>query len=320
MNEDILKTEILIIGAGMAGLSAGSALQAAGRQVMLLEKSRGVGGRLATRRIDNATFDHGAQFMTVRDPRLARLALQWRAEGTLKEWFEHAQKEHIRWRGQPGMTAMPKQMAHDLHVLLNQKAAAISLQGEHWQVLLENGESIRAGAVILTAPVPQSLALLDAGGTHLPEQTRAALEDITYEPCLAVMALLKEPSRIPKPGGMALTDGPIGWMADNQLKGISAVPAVTIHATPEFSRQYWEEDRRAAGLELLKAAAPWLAGEVIRFEVHGWRYARVTRPMQTGCLVTHKQPALIFAGDAFGGARVESAILSGWAAAQAMNS
>ena len=59
-----LSTDILIIGAGLAGLSAAVELQKAGKQVLVVDKGRGLGGRLAGRRIGDATFDHGAQFMT----------------------------------------------------------------------------------------------------------------------------------------------------------------------------------------------------------------------------------------------------------------
>ena len=71
-------TDVLVIGAGMAGLIAAAELQRAGRRVVVLDKSRGVGGRLASRRFDGATFDHGAQFITTRNPRFAAVLEQGR--------------------------------------------------------------------------------------------------------------------------------------------------------------------------------------------------------------------------------------------------
>ena len=65
--------DVLVIGAGMAGLIAAAELQRAGRRVLVLDKGRGVGGRLASRRIGEASFDHGAQFITARTPRFAAL-------------------------------------------------------------------------------------------------------------------------------------------------------------------------------------------------------------------------------------------------------
>ena len=51
---------IAIIGAGLAGLSAARALTAAGHTPVVFEKSRGLGGRLATRRTEFGPIDHGA--------------------------------------------------------------------------------------------------------------------------------------------------------------------------------------------------------------------------------------------------------------------
>ena len=52
-----------MVGAGMAGLTAAHRLSGV-TEVVILDKGRGVGGRLATRRIGDATIDHGAQFIT----------------------------------------------------------------------------------------------------------------------------------------------------------------------------------------------------------------------------------------------------------------
>lgn len=314
----IEQTGVLILGAGMAGLVAARELQAAGRDVLVLDKGRGVGGRLATRRIDAATFDHGAQFMTVRDPRLEQISAEWRQSGALKEWFGGPQAGYIRWRGHPGMTAIAKELARGLRVRLSTRVTALEQQAQGWLAYLEGGARVQAREVILTAPAPQSLALLSAGAVDLPERIRATLEGIEYEPCIAVMATLKGPSTIPDPGWLAPIESPIGWLADNQRKGISQVPAVTIHASPAFSREHWEDDRSQSAQQLLETASEWLGAGVSGFEVHAWRYARVIDPLETGCLVAVDRPRLVIAGDAFGGARVEGAAISGWAAASAL--
>ena len=59
----------VVVGAGISGLLAAQELTAAGWRVVVLDKGRGVGGRMATRRVGDGTFDHGAQFFTVRGER-----------------------------------------------------------------------------------------------------------------------------------------------------------------------------------------------------------------------------------------------------------
>jgi predicted NAD/FAD-dependent oxidoreductase len=317
-NDSQLNTDILIVGAGMAGLLAAADLQSSGFNPLVVDKGRGVGGRLASRRIGSATFDHGAQFITARTPRFAALLSEWQKLGLVTEWYRGTNEEHIHWRGVQSMTAVPKYLAKSLHVRLEMKMTVLKQEGSHWMAIFENGETIAANAVLLTAPVPQSLALLDAGGVALEASTREQLAAVEYEPCMAVMAMLNGDSKIPQPGFIRPESGPIAWIADNQMKGVSASRAVTIHATPAYSSEHWEDDRQKMGQHLLEVAAPWLGSETAEFQVHAWRYARPSREQDHLYLILNQSPALLIAGDAFGGPRVEGAALSGWAAAEAL--
>lgn len=313
----------LIIGAGLAGLMAATVLQAAGLSVTVVDKARGVGGRMATRRLDQAVFDHGAQYFTARDPRFLAYVQQWQQAGLIMPWadgFSAAdgtlhQNGETRYRGTQGMTSPAKHLAQHLHVHLNEQVT--HLQPDHlgWEAHTVNGKVFAADAVILTAPVPQALALLDAGDILLPAAARTALEAIAYNPCFAVLAMLNAPSQIPAPGGMWLSGDPIHWLADNQQKGISPVPSVTIHAGGEFSRHHFEADKEAIGQQLIAAAADVIGSQVIGFQVQRWRYSQPTRLHDQPFLAVDAPAPLLFAGDAFAGPRVEGAALSGLAAA-----
>lgn len=314
-------TDVLVVGAGMAGLTAAAELQRAGLRVLLLDKGRGVGGRIASRRIGAATFDHGAQFITTRDPRFAAVLEQGRQNGAMEEWcrgFAGDADVHARWRGKPAMSALVKHLAAGLDLRLETPIVALRRAGNQWSAETTTGRAFTADAVVLTPPVPQSVALLDAGGVILGPEMRTRLAAIEYERCLAIMAVLDGPSRIPPPGGLVPADGPIAWIADNQLKGISAVPAVTIHATHAFSLEHWDRDREESARALLDAAAPWLGAGLTTFQVHGWRYGRPMRVEQAPCVLGSPTHPLVLAGDAFAGPLAEGAALSGWAAAEAI--
>lgn len=127
------------------------------------------------------------------------------------------------------MTSLAKHLARDMVIRTERHVVALRRTSDGWSAETAIGESFLAGAVVLTAPVPQSLAILEAGEVTLAPEMRARLGSIEYARCLAVMAVLNGPSRLPRPGGLAPADGPIGWIADNQVKGISSQPAVTIH-------------------------------------------------------------------------------------------
>ena len=329
---DPLPKQCLILGAGLAGLLAGQRLQAQGWQVTILDKGRGVGGRMATRRIPTpagtmAVLDHGAQFFTVRSDEFARLVAGWQAAGVVAEWSRGfavgdgswLNDGHPRYRGVGGMTAVAKHLAAGLDVHLACQVTAVVAQADRWLVHTADGQQYPAGALLLTPPVPQSLALLAAGGVALPEVTQAALAGLSYDPCLALLVVLEGPSGVPRPGGMWPGGEIIGWLADNTQKGISPeVHAVTIHATPEFSRTHYETAPEEVARLLLAEARPWLGSRVLMVQQQRWRYSipRLTYPEP--CLVVPGPPPLLFAGDIFAGPRVEGAALSGLAAAAAL--
>lgn len=309
----------LVVGAGLSGLLAAQRLQKTGWEVTVIDKGRGVGGRMATRRFDGAVFDHGAQFFTVRDPRFAVMVGEWQQAGHAEVWSRgFGQSDgHARYRGVPTMTALPKHLATGLDVRLQTRATRIEVAGGRWAVDTEQSGQFVADALILTSLVPQSLALV---GHLLSEGDRVMLEAITYEPCFAVMAILDGPSQLPAPGVLQLHAEPIAWIGDNQRKGVSPeVPAVTIHTGPQFSREHLEDDMDAVARLVLGAAREWLGAKIVSYQVHRWRYSRPTSIYPEPVWVAPTTPSLIFAGDAFGGPRIEGAALSGLAAGNALS-
>lgn len=310
-------TELLIIGAGICGMTAAREWSQAGRQVMVLDKGRSVGGRMASRRIGEAVFDHGAQFITARSERFLKRMEECETKGIVSKWCRgfHGQSEgHPRWRGCPDMTALTGHLAQGSEVLLETRVSSIGLAGKKWQVTLDDGTTITSESLLLTAPVPQALELLAAGNFEQLPEVKASLEALEYERCLAVLAVLDGPSGISPPGGMPFENGPVAWLADNHLKGISPVPCITLHASPAFSLAYWNDDRIKTGQFLLEAAAPWIRSGVKAFQTHGWKFSKPTQILHQPFAILHANPPLLIAGDAFGGPKVEGAASSGWAA------
>ncbi|MDG2502126.1 MAG: FAD-dependent oxidoreductase [Porticoccaceae bacterium] len=320
-------TDILIIGAGLAGLSAANDLQQAGHSVLVIDKGRGLGGRLAGRRIGEATFDHGAQFMTAREPRFKAAVASWIEAGVAEEWYSSYPGQpngHPRYRGVPTMTAVAKHLATDIDVMRNIRVETITQQQTQWRAELDNGETVTANKLLITSPVPQTLDLLATGNIAVPADKQARLERIEYESCIAVMAILDGPTAIEVPGAIAMEDGPISWISDNLQKGVSEIPAVTIHGSGEFSAQHLDHDRMEIGQQLIDAAAQYLGNaRVTDYQVHGWRYSKPTIVDDDPCMLLSEAtelPPLALAGDAFAGPRFEGAVQSGWAAAKALMS
>jgi len=165
------------------------------------------------------------------------------------------------------------------------------------------------------------LALLDAGGIQLAADDRAALERVEYAPCLAGLFWLDGQVRLPDPGAVQSPDSAVGWIADNQRKGISPeATVVTVHAGPELSHQLFEAPERE-GLAALQAALHLYLdrkARIVQAQLKRWRYAMPTELYPERNLLARGLPTLVFAGDAFGGPRVEGAALSGLLAGQSI--
>ena len=321
--------DVLIIGAGLAGLSAANDLHRAGLKVLVVDKGRGLGGRLAGRRIGDATFDHGAQFMTARDSRFKASVAEWIEAGVAEEWYSSYPGHpngHPRYRGVPTMTAVAKYLATDMNVLRTTRVDSIrqgsAQDNQLWSAALDSGETVNAKALLITSPVPQTIDLLASGNIPVPADKQARLDRIDYEACIAVMAVLDRPTTIPAPGATAFDQGPIGWISDNLQKGVSKIPAVTIHGSGAFSADHYEDDKMQTGQILIDAASPYLGdAKVTEYQVHGWRYSKPSVVDPEACMLLSEStslPPLALAGDAFAGPRFEGAVLSGWAAAKSL--
>ena len=320
----------IIVGAGISGLLAARELSDAGWRVTVLDKGQGVGGRMATRRVGGVGFDHGAQFFTVRGERFEGLVNDWLAAGAAAEWsrgFADAEGNanpdgHPRYRGSEGMTSIPKHLASGLNVRTGERVLRVDRDGDGWTVAGESGFSVSGGALLLTAPVPQSLALAESGNYGLPEGARGQLGNISYDPCLAVMALLDGASPVPEPGGVQIKGEPLDWIGDNATKGISDRPALTIHGGPQWSREHYDEREADVTRTLLRLAGERLGADLtattVETSLARWRYSWVTTSHEQPCLVASEDPPLVFCGDGFGQPKVEGAALSGLAAADGL--
>jgi predicted NAD/FAD-dependent oxidoreductase len=308
--------KILVIGAGMCGLTAAGILQEAGHRVVVVDKGRGVGGRMATRRIDEAVFDHGAQFLTARSEWFINIVSALQEAGIVSPWFTGDDAEsHIRYRGATSMNAIAKHLAYGLDVRTSTVVTSIRRAADRWTVAFDSGDVLSCDACIITAPIPQSLALVHSNELDLDAQTLSQLQNISYDPCFAVLATLDGPSGQPTGGPLRPVDSTaIALISDNQKKGVSPAPCITIHSTVEFARQYIEDPETAHTI-MIEEVSNHFGSAITSSVIHRWRYAQPSSVFEAPFGVLNSSPLLLLAGDAFGGPRIEGAALSGRSAA-----
>ena len=307
---------VVVVGAGIAGLMAAQSLVENGHDVVVVDKGRSPGGRLATRRIDDATLDHGAQFFTVRDPLFKSHVEKWIASGVVTEWcrgFDSATQNNDgfpRYRGVRGMTDIAKHLANGLDVRCNTLAFSIAPgTTSKWQLNIDDGSALNADALIVTCPLPQTYALLVTADIELPD----SMMRTEYDRTICLLAVLNQSSAVVSPGGLQNPDETFSFVADNAIKGISSAVALTLHANPQFSLEHWDAPPQDVHDLLLKQAKPWIGdAAVVTSQVKKWRLAT---PLTIWPERHWANEMIVLAGDAFGGPKIEGAALSGLSAA-----
>lgn len=317
----------IVVGAGVCGLLAARQLRQAGFQVVVLEAEDRAGGRMSTSRVHGASFDTGAQFFAARDERFKSIVGEWIRQGIAAEWcrgFESGDGVLTpdglpRFRGAPNMAAIPSALSEGQELYLNAPVASACYDGRAWRVVTMGGEEHRADALLLTPPAPLSVEILDAGKADLPAPARALLGAIEFDPCFALLVLLDGPSKVPRPGGLRMAGDPIAWIADNRQKGVEAERyCVTIHSGSNFTRDSFDADDDLVTTLMLGPAHQWFGANVLQTSLLRWRYSQPLRIHPRPCIAVTQPGMLVFAGDAFGGPRIEGAALSGLAAADVL--
>jgi predicted NAD/FAD-dependent oxidoreductase len=300
--------KVAIIGAGMAGLVCAANLTTLGHTTALFDKGRGPGGRMSSRRVQTpmgeATFDHGAQYFTVRDQRFRAQVDAWHRGGHVDRWAAAGAE---CWVGTPTMNAPVKQLASAAAVRWNTRADAISGAPGHWMV---EGDGLLEGpfkAVLLAVPAENAAMLLDRIAPDI-----AALAMATpAQPCWTVMAAFA--TKVPTDLDVLREEGPIGWAARNSAKpGRTGPEAWVIQAGPTWSREQLEQAPADIVAPLLAAFSGRIGAAlpaVLSASAHRWRYARSGSADQD--MVWDATLHIGVCGDWLLGPRVECAWLSG---------
>ncbi|MGG2399339.1 NAD(P)/FAD-dependent oxidoreductase [Pseudomonas sp. SH1-B] len=316
-----MNAPIAIIGTGIAGLSAAQALHAAGLEIELFDKSRGSGGRMASKRSDAGSLDLGAQYFTARDRRFVEVVQQWQARGWVAEWtpglynaqdgqLSASPDEQLRWVGTPRMSAITRALLGALPVHFSCRITEVFRGDRHWSLQDADGNSHGPYShVIIATPAPQASALLAAA----PKLAGAAAS-VIMEPTWAVALGFEHPLAT-HVEGCFVQDSPLDWLARNRSKPgrDDRLDTWVLHASSAWSKQHLDLSKEAV-IEQLHGAFAELIGCAVpppSFTMaHRWLYARPAQAHQWGALAD-ADLGLYACGDWCLSGRVEGAWLSG---------
>ena len=317
--------KIAIIGAGITGITLAHKLQKT-CEVIIFDKSRGVGGRMATRRADPYQFDHGAQFFSAHSDEFKeflkplisqKIVTPWQA--TFAEVDHNGIIEQRQWHNDsphfvanPGMNALAKFLSKDLHISLNSQISHLEYD-QKWCLITVNNEKFTGfDWVIVTAPAEQAARILPTDFEH-----SNAIKKIKMQACFSLMLGFDEPLTLPFDAAR-IHNADISWLSVNSSKPYRGTPySLLIHSTNQWAEQHIDNNNDDMQTHLHQATSRILKLPLDHAKhkaIHAWRYANIGK--QTSPAFYLDQPRqLIACGDWCIQGRVEAAFTSATLAA-----
>jgi predicted NAD/FAD-dependent oxidoreductase len=297
-------TDYIIIGAGLTGLSLGWELMQHNSEldILILDKSKSCGGRMATRRIGEMKIDHGAQFLKNNDV-AQRLINLWQTEGVSRK-FPSDQVDAIC--GESGITQLTKSIASHLDVIYNQKVAVLKSDSSHWTVFTEDGYSYKAKQVLLTTPLPQALEVMQNSNLSF----EADLSSVQYSK--AIVLLISAGNDLSSSFNYRENfDEDIFSICSQHAKGNSPSPAWTVVMSADWSGRHFslpDDQILSEAKKVVEMKVPSL--RIKSIELKKWRYCQPEKIWKN--LFENPHPGLYLAGDAFGGPSLTGALISSY--------
>ncbi|MGV0999760.1 MAG: NAD(P)/FAD-dependent oxidoreductase [Fluviibacter sp.] len=318
--------KIIVIGAGIAGLSCATALKAKNHQVTIFDKSRGPSGRMSTRRGDGWQCDHGAQYFTARESLFKDEVERWRLAGAVSTWNpkivvfgnEEEHKSHnilTRYVGTPRMTSPAKWLSESLEIRLAHTINSISHDDQGWRVITKEHGLIDEvyDALVMAVPAPQATPLLKGIEHSFSEYT----QKVKMVGSWTLMLRFAQKIDIGFDAAF-VNDGPLRWVArDSSKPGRIDNETWVLQASASWSESHIETTAEEVIPALIKPFVA-LGGSIPESSIaHKWRYADTPLSMIDKFL-WDKSYKLGVCGDWINGGKVEGAWMSGHLLAQAI--
>lgn len=309
--------DFVIVGAGISGLIVARELMTLGYRIKIVEKSKSVGGRMATRRDELRRFDHGAQFINLNDPELAALDQHLTQNAVIQPWFRRG-GDWVK-TAELGINQIPKFLSKDIEIVFSEKVLKIETDLDlNLKVLCESGHFYFAKKVILSCPVPQSRALLENSKENFPDE----LNLIDYASCVVgLFGLQSNSSEVLNFSYLENVNSDVFSISNQTHKKVSLPLALTITMTPEWSQQHFEKSDVELEVLVRTHLEDFLKTQKIEFQVASrqikkWKLSHPLKKCPHSFLSLGRRFNIFLIGDAFGGPSAAGAMKSALALSQ----
>jgi renalase len=299
---------VVVVGAGISGVAAARALTDGGLTVVVLDRGKRIGGRMASRRTDGRVVDTGASYFTVSDDRFDAVVQGWAMRGLAREWTDTFVAAHdgelepksgpVRWGAAAGLRSLVEDLADGLDV----REARVGRVGPGPTV-----DDLAAAAVVLAMPDPQAVRLLDPAYADLVGRL-----DDPFQPVLALTAAWPERSWPDVQGAFVADDPVLTWVADDGRRRGDGAPVLVAHSTAAFAAEHLAAPAEATGpMTVALRDVFGIATEPTSTHVHRWTFGKPSGKREDPYALDEEHLVGV-CGDAISDRpRVEAAYLSG---------
>lgn len=333
-----------IIGAGISGLAAGRLLARAGHEVTIFEKSRGFGGRMATRYAGeemSAKMDHGLNYFAAELPLFKEFAAELLEKGLIRKWGNHfagfdgeklLDKDPTipvadTYASTNGMNKIGKYLSRWVDVRNDTRVGGLTYFGTNrskkrsWMMNLTTSEVVGVDAVIIALPAPQAYGIL---ATTIDEiNTLKIVRQIDEVHYNAAYSLMAGYGNIDHPGWEAILcrNSILDFISNEGSKRSEQECTFVLHASDSFSKKHKKSSSDIIKKEMLTEFAKITGGWSTNpgwHQLHFWRYSRPKTFLDRPFIMHDDEDApLALIGDYFEGNSVEHAYQSGYLLAKA---
>jgi len=297
---------VLVVGAGISGLTLARHLVQHGEKVTVFDKSRGVGGRLASRRGGGVTWDHGIPSLSPSDIP-PEIYVDWKSLGILEN---RKDQTALSWICPEGMTQLPKALEKGVDVIRDAKIDLIRVGpgGKVWMIRDGSGTWHYGNKLVLAIPAPQAELLLEGSFPQQMVSLKEALSQVKYRSTLTVLATVNRK----KFENLDLKPvGPIEVIIDNGEKGVQgSLGALTIHLNESYSAKNFELSEQKVLSEIKKIVKNKMGIDILNLVLKKWRYSQVSVALEDPFLAAKLTSPLYVIGDGFCGGGLKGALMS----------
>jgi len=300
---------VSIIGCGISGIFAALELKKHGvRNIQLFDKSRGVGGRLATRRSNEGKFDHGIQCIEL-DGLLNLPEIKDLINNNI---LIETQKTGL-FVGYEGMTSVAKFLTKDLNVCKEFKLTSIDNSESSMFLNFENGQRITTNSVILSSPINQSIEIIKNSNININTTKFTEIKRLEYFPAIIIMIESENSINLDNEFIQNSSSGTFTTITDNFKKRISKKENFyTLICSENFSAKNFEKEYQDINSSLKNELDTIFSNKYKILSNHKWRYSTPKNFYPNDDSINIGENVFLgMCGDIFTNGRFDGAIKSG---------